>query len=47
VIEGHSMKAINDPNMIESSEFNPIKSGGAPRGSYRSGIIAVPPGYGF
>lgn len=47
VIEGHSMKPITDPNTIESAEFNPIKSGGAPRGAYRSGIIAVPPGYGF
>ncbi|MEO5668941.1 MAG: hypothetical protein ABIR96_12850 [Bdellovibrionota bacterium] len=47
VIEGHSMKAINDPNVVESAEFNPIKNGGAPHGNYRSGIIAVPPGYGF
>jgi len=47
VIEGHSMKPINDPNMIESSEFNPLADGGAPRGAYFTGIIAVPPGYGF
>lgn len=47
VIEGHSMRPITDPNTIESSDFNPLVDGGAPRGAYFSGLIAVPPGYGF
>ncbi len=45
VIEGHSTRQITDPNTIESSAFNPLQDGGAPRGSYYSGLIAVPPGY--
>ena len=45
VVEGHSTRAITDPNTIESSGFNPLQDGGAPRGSYYSGLIAVPPGY--
>jgi len=47
VIEGHSMQPITSSTMIESAPFNPMANGGAPRGSYRSGLIAVPPGYGF
>lgn len=47
VIEGHSMRSIDDPNTIEDSEFNPNKIGGGPHGQYFSGIIAVPPGQGF
>jgi hypothetical protein len=47
VIEGHSTRSIDDPQTLESSEFNPLKDGGGPRGTYRSGLIAVPPGYGF
>ncbi len=45
VIEGHSTRQITDGNTIESSAFNPLQEGGAPRGSYYSGLIAVPPGY--
>ncbi|HVJ63756.1 MAG TPA: hypothetical protein VM901_00730 [Bdellovibrionota bacterium] len=44
VIEGHSTRAITDPQTLESSEFNPLKNGGGPRGSYYSGLIAIPPG---
>jgi len=44
VIEAHSTRDIRDPNTVESAEFNPIQNGGAPRGQYRSGILAVPPG---
>lgn len=45
VIEGHSMRSINDPNTIESGEFNPLAIGGSPKGPYFSGLAAVPPGY--
>lgn len=45
VIEGHSTRSITDPQTLETSEFNPLKTGGGPRGMYRSGLIAVPPGY--
>lgn len=45
VIEGHSTRQITDGNTIESSAFNPLVSGGAPRGNYYTGLIAVPPGY--
>ena len=45
VIEGHSTRQITDGQTIESSAFNPLQDGGAPRGSYYSGLIAVPPGY--
>lgn len=44
VIEGHSTRQITDGQTIESSLFNPLQDGGAPRGSYYSGLIAVPPG---
>lgn len=45
VIEAHSTRRIKDPNTLEAAEFNPIANGGAPRGKYRSGLVAVPPGY--
>jgi hypothetical protein len=45
VIEGHSTRQITDGQTIESSGFNPLQDGGAPRGSYYSGLMAVPPGY--
>ncbi len=45
VIEGHSTRDIRDAHTIETSKFNPDANGGAPRGSYHSGIIALPPGY--
>jgi hypothetical protein len=45
VIEGHSTRQITDGQTIESSAFNPLQDGGAPRGNYFSGLVAVPPGY--
>jgi hypothetical protein len=45
VIEGHSTRSITDPQTLESSPFNPIANGGGPRGEYKSGLIAIPPGY--
>ncbi len=45
VIEGHSSMALKNFKTIETSEFNPLATGGGPRGRYLSGIIAVPPGY--
>jgi hypothetical protein len=45
VIEGHSTRQITDGQTLESSPFNPLEDGGAPRGSYYSGLVAVPPGY--
>ena len=45
VIEGHSTRALHDPKSVEVSEFNPLAIGGGPRGSYFSGLMAVPPGY--
>lgn len=43
VIEGHSTRPITDYYTIESSEFNPLKTGAGPRGQYMSGLIAIPP----
>lgn len=49
VIEAHSSRALNSVDNIQVGEFNPITPDGAPRSTrsehYRSGIIAVPPGY--
>jgi len=45
VVEGHSTRKITDGATIESSLFNPMEEGGAPRGNYFSGLVAVPPGY--
>lgn len=46
IIEGHSTRAITDPNAIETSRFSPLTKGGGPRGGpYKSGLVAVPPGY--
>jgi hypothetical protein len=47
VIEGHSTRAITDYYTVESTDFNPLAPAGAPAGGYYSGLIAVPPGYGF
>lgn len=47
VVEAHSLAV--DPlgpeslRMIERNEFNPRKPGGAPKGKYFSGLIAIPP----
>lgn len=45
VIEGHSSMGLKNSRTVEISDFNPLASGGGPRGRYFSGIIAVPPGY--
>ena len=45
IIEGHSTRKLHDPQTIEASPFNPLMDGGGPRGFYRSGLIAIPPGY--
>ena len=47
VIEGHSTRALTDKRTLESSEFNPLRNGGGPAGQYKSGLMAVPPGFGF
>lgn len=43
VIEGHSTRPLTDFDTIESSPFNPLATGGGPRGQYRTGLMAVPP----
>ncbi len=45
IIEAHSTRSITDRFTVETSKFNPIANGGAPRGKFLTGIIAVPPGY--
>ncbi|MGZ3653637.1 MAG: hypothetical protein ACXWSC_20995 [Bdellovibrionota bacterium] len=46
IIEGHSTRQVNDPDSIQTSPFNPLVVGGGPRGGpYKSGLIAIPPGY--
>lgn len=46
IVEGHSTRALTDPLAIETSAFNPLVKGGGPRGGpYKSGVVAVPPGY--
>ena len=47
VIEGHSTRSITDSHTMESSMFNPLEDGGGPRGNYKTGLIAVPPNYGY
>lgn len=46
IIEGHSTRQLNDSQTIEASPFSPLRNGGGPRGLYRSGLVAIPPGYG-
>lgn len=46
IVEGHSTRAITDRQTLESSPFNPLVKGGGPRGGpYKSGVVALPPGY--
>jgi hypothetical protein len=45
VVEAHSTKAITDPHNMESSQFNPLLGQGPTDGMYKSGLIAIPPGY--
>ncbi len=49
IIEAHSTRSISDKKTVEESDFNPI-GGGGPNGAfsgmtYRSGLIAIPPGF--
>lgn len=44
VVEGHSTREITDSQTVQSAPFNPLMDGGAPRGQYFSGLMAVPPG---
>lgn len=49
VIEAHSMRGLDTFDNLEVGDFNPLMKGGSPRWTpnvkYRSGIVAVPPGY--
>jgi hypothetical protein len=49
VIEAHSTRKLTSIDNLENSKFNPLATGGGPRWSrvekYRSGVIAVPPGF--
>ena len=45
VVEAHGLKGVDDRKMIEMSPFRPGTQGGGPQGNYRSGIVAIPPGY--
>lgn len=45
IIEGHSTRPLTDPKTLQSAPFNPIGGGGPTDGEYRSGIVAIPPGY--
>lgn len=49
VVEAHSTRDIHSIDNLEFSDFSPFRVGGGPRWSetekYRSGLIAVPPGY--
>lgn len=51
IIEGHSTRKLHDSKTIETSAFNPLSDNGGPRGGgvggrYKSGLLAIPPGYG-
>jgi len=46
IVEAHSTRKVTDKETIEKSEFAPLKSRGGPRGGpYKTGIVAIPPGY--
>ena len=48
IVEGHSTRMLDDKNTLEQSWFNPLADDGGPRagtGKYRSGLVAVPPGF--
>ena len=51
IIEAHSQRPISSKDNLEVSSFNPLNQerGGGPKWTnserYRSGVIAVPPGY--
>lgn len=50
IIEGHSTRRLDDSHTLETSPFNPLLESGGPRGGgaggrYKSGLIAIPPGY--
>lgn len=46
IVEGHSTRAITDRLTVQTSPFSPLMKGGGPQGGpYKSGIVAIPPGY--
>ncbi|HEY8278316.1 MAG TPA: hypothetical protein VIH99_01750 [Bdellovibrionota bacterium] len=49
IIEGHSTRKITDRLTVETSAFAPLTQDGGPHGgpngAYKSGIVAVPPGF--
>jgi len=46
IVEAHSTRKITDKLTVEKSYFSPMRSRGGPRGGpYKSGIVAIPPGY--
>lgn len=45
VVEGHSTRQINDPKTLQAAPFNPLTGQGPTDGMYKSGILAVPPGF--
>lgn len=45
VVEAHSTRKINDIKTLESDDFNPLAGKAPTGGMYKSGLIAVPPGY--
>lgn len=46
IIEGHSTRLVTDKNTLQTSPFSPLMPGGGPRGGpYKSGLVAIPPGY--
>jgi hypothetical protein len=45
VLEAHSIRPLTDPHTVQLEPFNPMANGGGPNGLFRSGLIALPPGY--
>jgi hypothetical protein len=45
VIENSYGRNITDADTMTSSYFNPLKKSGDPHSNFRTGLIAVPPGY--
>jgi hypothetical protein len=46
IIEGHSTRQISDAETLQTSPFSPLMEGGGPRGGpYKTGLVAIPPGY--
>lgn len=45
LVEAHSIRPLTDPNTVQMEQFNPMAAGGGPNGLFRSGLLALPPGY--